>query len=619
MALLKLWGQRYKDIKYPDLVKIVREELRYYDYYQTIVFHQQFFREAKRLKDNDGIAFLACNDRYFLLTCLLNRTDALHPWLFDRCREVERDPDGHIDLWARFHYKSTIITFAGAIQEILRDPEITISIFSVVKDIAQEFLAQIKDELENNELLKTIFRDVLFANPRAMDPDGGKPAKWGIARGLAVKRRGNPKEATIEAHGLIDGQPTGRHFKLHIYDDVVTQDYLTDDQLTKTTKRWEMADNLGTHQGVRKWVIGTRYHFADTYGVIIERGSVKPRIYPATDDGTLNGNPVFLSEENWIRIKNDQRSTVSAQLLLNPIAGNEATFSPLWLKTYDIIPNMMNVYIMCDPSKGTTQRSDRTAIAVIGIDVAGNKYLLDGVRHRMRLSERIRWLRHFKQKWESHSGVDFVKIGYEIYGQQVDLEVIEDYQLIYGDYFQLEELNTPRQGKHSKDDRIERLEPDMRAGSFYLPAMVYYRREKTDKDQHTPSQTSIWKPWDQEDSLLAKRRGTQDHPIGQIVYRPLAGLTHRQRNVSAHRIVIPLKRRNESGEVYDLTRDFIEEYLRHPFATHDDLLDATSRVYDMEPCAPVKYSHDQTGPASDDDFNPGEAGDADVLEHMIGF
>jgi hypothetical protein len=135
--------------------------------------------------------------------------DATHPWLFDRCREVELDPDGHIDLWARFHYKSTIITFAGAIREVLCNPEITIAIFSVVKPIAQAFLVQIniKGEFETNEVLKWVYPDVLYRNPRTLGPDG-RPVKWSLERGITVKRKGNPKEAVAGNAGRLESRST---------------------------------------------------------------------------------------------------------------------------------------------------------------------------------------------------------------------------------------------------------------------------------------------------------------------------------------------------------------------------------------------------------------------------
>jgi hypothetical protein len=519
------------------------------------------------------------------------------------CIQVDR-PDGLYLAGPQMvtTHNSSIITSGGIIQEILCDPEITVAIFSVTKQVAVEFLAQIKNEFESNEALKRTFPDVLYFNPKGKGPDG-RPSKWGVARGITVKRKGRPKEATVEAHGLIDGQPTGRHFHMHVYDDIVTQDHLTDEQLKKATQRFEMADNLGTRHGVRKWIAGTRYHFADAYGIILEKNSAKPRIYTATEDGTLNGKLVLISPANWERIKRDQgMKVVSAQMLLNPLAGNEATFKSIWLRGYEVIPRLMNVYILVDPSKGSGERSDRTAIPVIGIDQAGNKYLLDGVCHRMRLSERWNWVKQFKAKWENHAGVQIVKVGWERYGKDVELEVIEDMMIAENNSFTIEELNTPKQGGHAKPDRIERLEPDFRNGRFYLPGVIHHSEYGDKAGEFAGS--CYWTVWTEEDAANAKRLNQKvAYHVGQVIYRPVRGLTKMQRELgdTKSRVVTALRRRDENKEIYDLSRVFIEEFVRQPFAAHDDLLDATSRIFDIEPLPPMQIDAKSTESIDVDD------------------
>jgi hypothetical protein len=161
-------------------------------------------------------------------------------------------------------------------------------------------------------------------------------------------------------------------------------------------------------------------------------------------------------------------------MLLNPVAGSEATFLATWLTTYELLPKMMNVYVLVDPSKGKGPRSDRTAIAVIGIDQGGNKYLIDGYCHRMKLSERWHRIKTMKAKWEAHPGVKMVRIGYEQYGMVDDISAMKEMMRTEGNYFEIVELRTPETGGHSKRDRIERLEPDIRSGRFLLPCVVQH-------------------------------------------------------------------------------------------------------------------------------------------------
>lgn len=513
-------------------------------------------------------------DLYFLLRYGLSRKDTENQWYFDRCREVQAEPNGCLDLWSREHGKSSIITCALTIQDILNDPEVTFGIFSHTRPIAKGFLRQIKTEFQSNTLLKTLFPDILWADPQKESP------KWSEDDGIIVKRKGNPKEATVEAYGLIDGMPTSKHFKIRVYDDVVTRESVTTpEQIQKTTAAWELSDNLGVIGGAVR-TIGTRYSLFDTYAEMIKRDVVKPRIYPATHNGKMDGRPVYFSQAEWERRKKTQsRSTIASQLLQNPLADEDATFSILWLKPYEVRPRTLNVFITCDPSKGLNATSDNTAIAVIGISSTGGKYLLDGYCHRMTLSQRWICLRDLYMRWSAEPGVQNIEVGYERYGAQSDDEYFQERMQIesksLGDkvIFPIQELSWTREGtkgEQGKRTRVERLEPDFRNGRFYLPLAVMH-----------DGKPCVWRVDMDSDSKTYQ----------SIIWKEVEGLTKMQLQVveagSADLVAKCIKRFDEENKLYDLTAKFMDEYLFFPFGEYKDLVDASSRLYDMEARPPV--------------------------------
>ena len=110
------------------------------------------------------------------------------------------------------------------------------------------------------------------------------------------------------------------------------------------------------------------------------------------------------------------------------------------------------------------------------------------------------------------------------------------------DEWEIHELAWPKDGTASKYDRIQRLEPDFRAGTFYLAAVTQ-------------------------------------------------GITKNQQRVidlgQKYRIFQPVKRVDEGKNIYALNKTLLDEYLVYPFAVHDDFLDACSRIYDIEAVPPI--------------------------------
>lgn len=408
---------------------------------------------------------LARNDLFYLLVFVLKRKDAAREWIYQRCREVQYEPNGYLDLWAREHYKSTIITFARTIQDILNDPEITIGIFSNTRDLAQQFLRQIKLELEDNGDLKSLFPDILYSDPKKMSP------KWSEGDGIIVKRNGNPKEATVEAWGIIDQQPTSKHFFLRIYDDMVTQESVGNpDIMKKTTERWELSDNLGVEGGWERY-IGTTYHFHDTYAEMKKRKTVKVRQYPATDNGKVTGKGVLMSTE-WLEKKRAKQGpyTFSAQMLLDPLGDDAKSFDEEWLCYWEPSRKGLNVYIIVDPASGKKRYragklvNDYTCILVIGVDGNGNWLVLDMVRDRLNLQRRTEELFRLHRKYRP-----IQQVGYEEFGMQADIEHIEYVQKLENYRFKITPLGT---NQKSKNDVIESVQPKWEQGGIILPHKI---------------------------------------------------------------------------------------------------------------------------------------------------
>jgi hypothetical protein len=153
-------------------------------------------------------------------------------------------------------------------------------------------------------------------------------------------------------------------------------------------------------------------------------------------------------------------------------------------------------------------------------------------------------MRDLWAKWRRAPGVQGIKVGYEVYGAQADMDYFEERKRTESaSQFDIELLEWPNDGPGSKDDRIQRLLPDVRSHAFFLPYA-------TDDESITP------------------------HQVRMIA----AGYEHRVSSKIVHL--------DQEGKLYDLSQRFKVQMSMYPFIERKDLIDAISRIYDLEPRPP---------------------------------
>ena len=199
-------------------------------------------------------------DLRFLVTRIMQMPRWSSPLHDDLVKTVDSAGDRKLILLPRGHQKSTVITVAWIIQQLLKDPNLRVMIVSATWKLSKDLLHQIKSVLTNTAL-KDLFGDFNTGQTR-----------WTTEFIDVAQRTKHTKDPSISTAGIDSGK-TGSHCDLIVFDDVCSpENSTTPEQIFKTIESFRDCLPL-LDPGGKILVIGTRYAMSDLYGMLIENES----------------------------------------------------------------------------------------------------------------------------------------------------------------------------------------------------------------------------------------------------------------------------------------------------------------------------------------------------------
>jgi len=348
--------------------------------------------------------YLFENDLFFIVYFVFKNPMVNCKFGIEACREVEDGPnDMTLDIWAREHFKSTIVTLAETLQFVGKDPESACCIISATRKLAKQFLRSLKDCMEKEAgFLSFVYPEIVQGNEVVqrphfwLDPERQAPL-WGLDDGLILPRQTTRKEPSFYAAGLEEGMPTGCHYHRLVFDDITNEDVADSPLRMKALKKlFDSAQNIGLRGGHRR-VVGTYYHYADPLVYVKNKRRINSddslfhvRVKPATHDGTPNGLPVFLSQEE-LDIKKTE-STYYCQQLCDPVPAEERKIPGNLLQNIahaKIPKNIFKMQVVDPAGDDKDGKGDDWAMLCIGVSPdtddfgASEFYILDAEVDKM--------------------------------------------------------------------------------------------------------------------------------------------------------------------------------------------------------------------------------------------
>ena len=424
-----------------------------------------------------------------LLSYSRGAANAISPRLHgELCRFIQQTPyQKNLFLLARGHLKTSLITVALSILQILRTPQIRILIAGNKAENAQAMLADIKGHLLNPDLIRA-FPDVLYDDPARQAP------KW-TENVITVKRKRHTREGTVETIG-ISGEIVGKHYDDVKYDDIVgKENSQTREELLKTIQFIRLTQPL-IDPGGHQWYIGTPWHYADAYAWLLEQQkhqglALGTYILPCWEDA-LPGAPDAEWAEGfgWKRAQYPEQFTVStrrpgrkclmderrvmgfaefaAQMLIDPVSADTVYFprGKVALKPRVDLPPLDTCWLVMtvDPAISTKAWADYSAIGGIAFDGAGQMVIPELERGRWKEDELVGRVYDMYDRL-THAKGRVIAVGFEaIAFAKIFRRLFEQEGEKRGYYLPVVTLE--RDTKITKNVRIRALQPMWNAGEI---------------------------------------------------------------------------------------------------------------------------------------------------------